>query len=297
MYPQVQVFGEFSYGNLFMVYLLLGMLWTLQFFNGIGVMTISGAVGSWYWSGSTGENKYGHWPVLRSFFTTMRFHMGTIAFGSLLVAIIQLIRYIAAYIQARAARLKKDNRMIKVIFCIVHCFLACVETCVKFISRNSYIMCALYGDNFCVSTKLAFFALASNLAQVATVTFLGDIIKRLGQFMIASMAGLSCWMYLDNTPAYRFGGSKELSSFIWPVSLAMVLAWYIGGEVLAVYDVCVDTILLSYCQDRKLSKHRMGHKQNASESFRGFMMKNRRRGDSVDDPNSPPEGEVEGIAI
>ena len=66
--------------------------------------------------------------------------------------------------------------------------------------------------------------LTSNLAVVATITFLGDIILRFGQIFITTLAGLAVWAYLDNTPEYNFGGKLELNTFWFPTFVTMVLA-------------------------------------------------------------------------
>lgn len=79
--------------------------------------------------------------ICTSTYRTFRYHLGTICTGSLLIAIVQFIRYIAAYIQAKMKDLQKSNRLIKCLVCCLNCFLACAERCIKFISRNGYIMC------------------------------------------------------------------------------------------------------------------------------------------------------------
>lgn len=92
-----------------------------------------------------------------------------------MVAIIQIIRYVAAYLQYRLQHLKQQNACVKIIFCTIQCCVQCLESIVKFVSRNAYIMCALYGKGFCTSTKMSFVAIRLNIAQVATVTFLGKL--------------------------------------------------------------------------------------------------------------------------
>lgn len=134
---------------------------------------------------------------------------------------------------------------------------------------------AIYGKSFCTSSKLAFFAIAHNLAQVATVTFLGDIIVRFGQLLVTLLSGLVAWYWLALDPQFSFGGENELDSFVVPVVVVMLFAWIIAGEILTIYDVAVDTILLSWCQDKKLFALRgKKHKhQKTYESMEKFVSK------------------------
>lgn len=113
---------------------------------------------------------------------------------------------------------------------------------------------------------------------MGTVTFLGDIILRFGQILVTVIAGFSAWVYLDGAPEFNIGGSLQLSSFIFPVFITMVLAWFVAYEIFNVYDVAVDTILISYCQDRKLVKiraqtHRPQYEKN--KNLTDFIERNR----------------------
>lgn len=94
-------------------YNLLAFLWTSQFLIGCQHMVIAGAVSSWFFtrylsnkeqfflntfffifslffffSNKTDLNS----PVCKSFYNLIRYHLGTVAMGSFLIAIVQLIR-------------------------------------------------------------------------------------------------------------------------------------------------------------------------------------------------------------
>lgn len=286
----LNVFGELSYKNILIIYLFFGMLWTINVLNGIVVMITAGSVGAWYWAGAPADDEEGtdkkrtdylsKWPTFRAIYITFRFHLGSICFGSLLVAIVQLMRYAAAYLESKTKDLQRKNTLVRAVMCCVHCFLKCLETCVKFISRNAFIQAAMYGEGFCMSTKSAFVTLTSNLAQVATITFLGDLIMRFGQISLTLTSGLLAWLYLDSRPEYHQGGSLELNTFWFPSMLAMFLCWFASHEVLSIYDIAVDTILLQFCQDKRLSKQKKHHKVAASKRFTHFVEDNDARGPS-----------------
>jgi choline transporter-like protein 2/4/5 len=279
---QIQKFGTFSYVEVFVAYNFLGFLWIANFITAIVVFIIAGTIGHWYWKGNEAEGEgYGAHPLFRSIYITLRFHLGTAAFGALLVAVVQFIRYFAAYVEQRSKSVTKRSRLMKAIMCCVHCLLKCLEYCIKFISRNAYIVSALYGESFCTSTRQAFYTITSNLAQVALVTFLGDLILRFGQILITLMAAFCCWLYLDNRPEYDFGGALELNTFWFPTFLAGALGWFVANECLSIYDITVDTLLISFCQDQKLKKH-MEEKHKTlkqSKSMADFIKKAKHAGE------------------
>lgn len=93
--------------------------------------------------------------------------MGTVAFGSLILAICSFIR---AMIEFAEQKLKKyDNACTKAIFCCLKCFFWCLHKFLCFVNRNAYIMCAVHGKNFCSSAKSAFELLMRNVIRVVVV--------------------------------------------------------------------------------------------------------------------------------
>lgn len=75
----------------FFIYHFFGLLWTNQFIVGLSCVTIAGAIGSFYWAGGIKENMP-DMPVFTAMKNTFVYHMGSIAFGSLIIAIVQFIR-------------------------------------------------------------------------------------------------------------------------------------------------------------------------------------------------------------
>lgn len=274
-------FGEvadFSYTNIAVGYMFFGILWVLNFINGVTIMTVSGTVLQWFWNSNVVDNKTTQstrMSLMRAFGRTMRYHLGTVALGSFILAFVQFIRYLAAYLQKRLNSMGKDHRVVKILCCAAQCFLGCVQRCIEFISRNAFIWSAMYGTGFMTSTKNSFFAITSNIALVAMVTFLGDVIQRFGQLFATLLSGMAVWVWLDYDPQFGFGGENQLNSFVFPVLITMFFAWFIAAEILSVYDVTVDTILLSYVQDKRLKKFKADHQERAPEELHDFMDKNK----------------------
>ena len=76
--------------------------------------------------------------VFSSMRRSFRYHAGTAAFGSLIIAIIKTIRAIVAYIQKKAKKTKTCKVLVQVVLCVIQCCLWCVEKCMKFINKNAY---------------------------------------------------------------------------------------------------------------------------------------------------------------
>jgi len=113
------------------------------------------------------------------------YHLGTLAFGSLILAICRIIRVILEYINHKLS--KYDNACVKALMCCLRCFFWCLEKFIKFINKNAYIMCAIYGKNFCRSAHHAFNLLMRNIIRVVV----------LGKVSTGSVSSVS-WMFCES---------------------------------------------------------------------------------------------------
>lgn len=65
------------------------------------------------------------------------FHSGSLAFGALIIAIIQMIRIIIAYIQKKLKG--KTGRIARILLCIFQCCFWLLEKLFRYINRQAYI--------------------------------------------------------------------------------------------------------------------------------------------------------------
>src|SRR5690606_24267102 len=106
----------------------------------------------------------------------------------------------------------------------------------------------MYGHGFIKSSKMAFYAIASNFAQVGTVAFLGGVVTRIGQIMVTVFCSLIAFSMLN---AELQSPTKALTSIAAPFIFVVIFSFIISGVIMNIYDVAVDTLLVSYCQDKK----------------------------------------------
>ena len=76
--------------------------------------------------------------VLASLWRTIRYHVGSVVFGSLLIATIQFARAVLHYLQRQVEK-ETSSRVVKALFRCVGCCLKCFQTIVEIVTRNTYI--------------------------------------------------------------------------------------------------------------------------------------------------------------
>ena len=125
------------------LYYIFGLLWVAAFIIGCAQFIIAAAASTWYFS-HQGDIAGGKASLKLGFQWIFKYHLGSIAFGSLIIAIVQFIRVIFEYYRKTALKHAADNsRIVKAILCVTSYLLWCLEKCVKFISKNAYIMVAV----------------------------------------------------------------------------------------------------------------------------------------------------------
>uniref|UniRef100_A0A9J8BS93 Choline transporter-like protein n=1 Tax=Cyprinus carpio carpio TaxID=630221 RepID=A0A9J8BS93_CYPCA len=148
---------------------LLVFLWLVNFTIALGQCTLAGAFASYYWALRKPED-IPPCPLASSFGRALRYHTGSLAFGALILSIVQFIRIILEYLDHKLKG--AHNAFTRFLLCCLKCCFWCLEHFIKFMNRNAYIMISIYGKNFCASARDAFFLLMRN-----TVIF--------GSYMIA----------------------------------------------------------------------------------------------------------------
>ena len=250
-------------------YHVFGLLWTMNFLSGVGSMTIAGAVCAWYFSqlpeGAANDPEYeklryggpavdGKPPRQRcvacaSLGRVLRYYLGSVAFGSLLIAIIQAIRLAFVYLQRQMEQAGKGSVIIRWIFFCVQACLKCVQSIVEAVTTNAYIFVALKGDSFCASGGRVFKLIINHGAVFAAVNVLGTIIVFLGQVVISVVAAAAAYVIVERSPQFQPGGSEALSATWLPILITLLFAYVTAGAFMSVFDLSIDSVLVCYCTD------------------------------------------------
>jgi choline transporter-like protein 2/4/5 len=187
----------------------------------------------------------------------MRYHTGTAALGSLLLALIDTVRQVLSFIQNRLKKAPGDNaitdstNVIDVVCCCTNCLLCCIRRCIEIANRGAYIHCALFGTGFCYSAVSAATALISNAPSAAMLTLVSGIVLGAGRLLISGSVTLVAYAILSAREADSNdgnGGSVTVdlqlqSGVCAPTFVTAMLAWTVAREFCAVYDMAINTIM------------------------------------------------------
>ncbi|CAE8630585.1 unnamed protein product [Polarella glacialis] len=218
-------------------------LWNNAFNIAIGQCIIAGAVGVWFFTPNADKGRRG--AIKSSVWNVFRYHLGSLAFGSFIIAVIQFIRYLMKYYEKQAAAQK--NRVLVMVLRVLQCIIWCFEKCVKFLNKNAYIQIALHGTNFCTSAKKAFFLILRNALRFGTVALLGAIIHWIG-FMFIVVATVACGYFIIAAM------HPEISPGI-PLLVYLFMSYVVAKLFMNVFGLAVDSVLQCFlaCEEIVLS--------------------------------------------
>jgi hypothetical protein len=254
-----------------MVYNLLGLLWVNAFVLASTQFIIASSTCLWYFSQGTGQKAPG--TIRTSTWRLFRYHFGSIAFGSLLLALVQLARIILAYIQAQAKKMQgKENKLVKWGLACLQCYLACFERFIKFLNKNAYIQIALTGKNFCSAAKDGFFLVIRNPLRMGALATIGSIFVFFGKIFIAALTAMAAFIYLTKGSQYT---NKLYSPFI-PVLLIFCFAYAVGAVFMTIYGLAADAILACFIVDEEIHKKKNAPPLHCPESLKTFLDKHKK---------------------
>jgi len=233
---------------------LFGFYWSVNLVTGIGQVTLAGVYAIWYFARRKPQD-IPKMPLIMAF-RNVFFHLGSIAFGAFLIALIQTLRDILKYIEKKTKRYQ--NTFTKIIIITCKCCLWCMEKCMKFISKNAYIVIAIYGYGFCRSACKALKLIVMNAARAAAVSGVTNFCLLLGKLGIS--IGLTILAYILFEQDHEMKHMGALFEFLVPEAALVkstdivLLIVFVGSYAIAngffkVYHMAISTIFLCFLED------------------------------------------------
>lgn len=225
------------------VYMIFCWFWTSEFIIAVGQIIVALSFACWYFTKD--KSKVTSRTFLWAMKACARYHLGTAAYGSLVIAIIKTIRAILAYIQRKAK--KTGSKILKYIICMIQCLMWCLEKIMKFLNKHAYILTAIYGYSFCRAARKGFFLLLRNILRVAAVNIISSFLLLVGKLVIP----ITTTFLAYNAIAYGTD-SDEISGIVLPCLFIFALSYWIASMFLEIFGMGIETILFCFIADEEM---------------------------------------------
>ncbi|XP_006888676.1 PREDICTED: choline transporter-like protein 5 [Elephantulus edwardii] len=235
-----------DYITIFQVYNLYAFLWLTNFVLALGQCTLAGAFASYYWAAEKPKD-IPPFPLFNAFGRAIRYHTGSLAFGSLILASVQMFRIILQYVDHRIRA--AHNKISKFLRCCLKFCFWCLEKVVKVLNKNAYIMIAIYGNNFCRSAREAFNLLMRNVIKVAVLDTVTEFVLILGKILVAGSIGVMSFLIFTQKSSTILKGPTSLNYYWAPLLTVILGSFMIAHGFFSVYAMCIDTLFICFCDD------------------------------------------------
>lgn len=247
------------------------MFWVLNFIIYFLYLTIAGAVADWYFTrrDADGNKIRGNEPteltkapLTAALCRTARYHLGTIAFASLIIAAIQTLRAFVAYMEKTMG--EKKTKLQKIMFKILHCCLWCAEKCMDKISRNALIFTAIYGHALCPAAFSSFKLIWRNLARTAAISMVSGFIGMLGKLCIVLFTCAICVLLLSE--------ATDVNFIFTPIVVIFFISYMVAALFMNLLGIVVDVVFLCFLVDEEANKDK--GEMYADEGLRTIVQSN-----------------------
>jgi len=180
-------------------------------------------------------------PVAVSLLQAGRFHLGSLAFGSMALTACTVPRLVLEYVEKHAKDTGEQNALAAVIRCTTRCCLSWLHCCLKFVTEYAYIYLAVIGEPFCSSACKAFQLFAKYPAQVA--------LNALTSMVLGFLVCVGVPLALALVAFFELRASWV--NFQSCAVCLVVLAYIITRMAVGVYDIVLTTLFICAMRDEE----------------------------------------------
>ena len=248
-----KIFASFKWKyhiNYLFWYHLFALFYINAILSALSQFIYASCTSIWYFNQEKGTE--GH-IILTSFKRAFKYHFGSIAFGSLIIAIVRFLMFFLELFKKRAEKSygkKKQGKCYKCIMCCLECCLRCITKFLEFINKHAYIMISIKGDSFCTAAWEGFALTIRNLGRFSVLTLLGKLFSNIGTLFIMVASGVLGYLVIDN---YGFL-NEEIDSKFLPVFCMVIVGLIIGLISMNVFGMSADTLLYCFLIDEEINK-------------------------------------------
>jgi len=141
----------------------IGIVWVHLWLTYSSKFLIMCCASTYYFNSDVDDE--GTAEVLLSLKFTHINQVGTIAFSSVTIFFITIIKILFTYWAKKAVRLSKDNAIFTALICYSECGLKCVETITDYLTLRSLTYIAITGDGFCEGAWKGFLCSVKHLLE------------------------------------------------------------------------------------------------------------------------------------
>ncbi|KAJ4487395.1 plasma-membrane choline transporter-domain-containing protein [Lentinula edodes] len=226
-------------------YATFSFLWTSQVVANVALATLAGGpYGAWYYFGPREMGEMPNHPTLSAFGRASTLSLGSIAFGSLIVTLLELLKMILRAAQNSA---NQDGHPVEAcLACCAACFVGCIESAVEYFNRYAYIEIALYGKSYIGASKDTWRLFKDRGIDALVNDSLVGMTLTWGAYVVGMLSSLFAYLYLRITdPSYNSGGQYTAPVILFAFLIGLMCSLTLSSAI----EAGVSTIFVGLGED------------------------------------------------
>jgi len=227
----------------YMIYTMsFGIIWLMAFIVCANEFVTIVATCTWYFSRKDipdSDGIPGDSEVYKGYLWSIRYHFGSLAFGSCVLTIVWIIHALMEYIGGKIEDATAGNGCTKCLLGCIRCCMDCFDRFMRHLTQNAYIYLALSNSSFCESALNAFLLILKNSVKFAMVDGIAHIFMFIGKCCISITT--TSLAYLLIKPMLPTG--VTLSSPVIPIIVIFMISYLIAAIFIGIFDAGANTIL------------------------------------------------------
>lgn len=252
-----------------------GMIWLMFFIMAVSDFIVIVSAATWYYSDKSKKDTDGipgDSEVCYGYSLAFKYHMGSLASGSLILAIIWVIRRVFEYIGKKMEAASGGNPFTKCLVGCCNCCLACFQKFVQYLNQQAYVYMAISGESYCSSALNAFLLMTKYAVTFGMVNTLADVFVFICKWAIAIGTSAIAFpmMKTDLVPK----GSSIQNEYC-PAGFILLFSYIIASIFIGMMDAGASTILQCYLLDKNIKEQMASgvhfDEKHISENLRKFF--------------------------
>jgi len=227
------------------LYWLFGLLWVLEFSLAVGFTCVSFCFCVWFFTPEKedGDRELPEKMMPKIICIVLSKFVGTLAFGSGIIAVIQMLRIIVEYVDHKKKEFEaagiEPGVLWDYVFCCMRCCLWCLEKCMRWINKTVYIETILRNTWFCSGACQVVKVIVCYADYIAITKPIASGLLWFGKASMALGTAMIC--------AY-WTSTLNVASIFFPTVLSLIIGWFVADMFNEIFDMGIDTMLMCFCE-------------------------------------------------
>jgi len=238
----------------FIWFYIFGIFWFMELANAMGQFAISWSVVGWYYTPKPKNHNVA--GLLWGYIYGCTFHLGTLAFGSFIIALCRWLRLVMTVLERTEG---EGNPVAKCIAKILICCITCFEKFFKMINKNAYIDVCITSNNFCGAAGDVMQFLVGNAPEIVILNGACMVFCAGGVTLISGLTGFLTYTLVTGQERWTDEASPHhVDSPFFVAGVATIGAVFVSYSFMVIFDHTADTLLYTFCWNKSKAHNTVG---------------------------------------